>query len=201
MIRKEVKELVNFGIPDSWNEFNENEMKIFDSLLDKVFHIDPLGNDEALYLAKNLGKSDLNGIGTSICGMLQRAPNWPVIDYLYIDNFSDSIMELKNEIVSYGELDYAFTSIANKGLILSGLSSIEDFLKIKPSISVLDLQFIISVYWGIYPENIEPRVVNHLIPTIQCSIFENKITRDRFDGEYSLSLSALKEKFNTIVSD
>lgn len=198
-MNKSIKKLVKFGIPNSWEELTEDNEEKFNALVEKVLYLDSLNDKEAFYLASHLSKSDLDGIGTSLCGLIQSAPNWPTKNYLYIDNFSDAMTELKHDAISLGGFHYDFTGSGNKGISISVSNHETEIFKIKNEISVLDLQFILALYLSKSKKEIGDNVIKHLMPIIQNCIVENKISKQNFDESFSANLSELEETYKAVV--
>lgn len=198
-MNKSIKKLIKFGIPDSWEELTEDNEEKFNALVEEVLYLDDLSDKDAFYLASNLSKSDLDGIGTSLSGLIQSSPNWPTKNYLYIDNFSDAMTELKHDVIYLGGFQYDFTGLGNKNISISSVNYEKEIFKIKNGISVLDLQFILALYLSKSKEEVGDNVIKHLMPIIQDCITKNKINKKNFDEIFSANLSELEKTYKAVV--
>jgi hypothetical protein len=199
-MNKAVEKLVEFGIPSSWEELPDGEWGRFDELAYAVLDLDSLTDKEAFYLASHLSdKSDLDGIGNSLCDLIASAPSWPTKDYLYIDNLSDSMMVLKHDAIREADFDYGFTGAGNKDIFISDTNYESEIFKIKDGISRVDLQFLLALFWSTSRDSRSNEMIDHLMPIIQDCITTNKITRRDFEEEFSVALSVIEETYKVVV--
>lgn len=201
-MNKAIEELVEFGIPDAWDELSDKELEKFDKLAYAVLDLDSLTDKEALYLANHLSKkSDLDGLGDSLCDLIQSAPSWPTQDYLYVDNFSDPMTALKHDAILEADFDYDFTGAGNKNISISISNTIHesDIFRIENGISRVDLQFLLALFWSKSADDRTIEIINHLTPIIQDCITSNEITRQDFDENLSVALDNIEVTYKVVV--
>lgn len=121
MIRQGLRDLIDFGIVDTWDELSDEDVQILDELMTNVTLMEPLSKEEAMFLAYNLGRGYLEEGGNALISSIASAPFWPSLaeDIFYVNKFADPLTEFKRETMMAGNLRYYFTSEANRGLSFS----------------------------------------------------------------------------------
>lgn len=198
MIRQGLMDLVAFGIADTWEEVSDGDNPKLGELIENIYSMRPLSNEEAMFLAHNLNRGDLEGAGHSLTYSIASAQFWPsqAQDILYINKYSDLLAELKKETMLAGNLRYHFTSEANNGLSFSENDASIMLLKVQKEISELDLQMLLGFFYSV--DGIEPSLIDHLSPIIQSCIKLHNIDSSDFVVD-SLILSTLIYEFGVEI--
>jgi hypothetical protein len=79
-MRKEVQELINMGPLPDCETGEEEQLKMYESLLSRV--TPPVSNDEAKGLVRLFGPDDCYGLAWTLLHLIESAPGWPLHDCL-----------------------------------------------------------------------------------------------------------------------
>ena len=79
-MRQEVQTLVSLGPLPDCDTAQEDQLKIYESLLSRV--TPPISDEEARSLVRLFGTDDCYGLAWSLLHLIESAPGWPLQDCL-----------------------------------------------------------------------------------------------------------------------